>query len=121
MHMYNKHVEQVGVRLKKYAYVCHVAQVETTLQHCLVWGGECVCVCVCVSVCVCGGGGSVVCTLFGSPHNLMHTILKMPSAVIARTTGWNCSIVSVSHLSQSQLLGDTNTSLADGVCGRGRV
>ena len=36
MHMYNTHVEQVGVRLKKYAYVCHVAQVETTLQHCLV-------------------------------------------------------------------------------------
>ena len=33
--MYNMHVEQVGVRLKKYAYVCHVAQVETTLQHCL--------------------------------------------------------------------------------------
>ena len=86
MHMYNKHVEQVGVRLKKYAYVCHVAQVETTLQHC---------------------------------HNLMHTILKMQSAVIARTMGWNCSIVSVSHLSQSQLVGDTNTSLADGVCGRG--
>ena len=55
--MYNKHVEQVGVRLKKYAYVCHVAQVETTLQHCLahVCGVESVCVCVCV--CVCGGGG----------------------------------------------------------------
>ena len=40
----------------------------------------------------------------------MHTILKMPSAVIARTMGWNCSIVSVSHLSQSQLVGDKNTS-----------
>ena len=35
MHMYNLHVEQVGVRLKRYAYVCHVAQVQTTLQHCL--------------------------------------------------------------------------------------
>ena len=68
------------------------------------------CLRVCVCVCVGGGGGSVVSTLIGSPHNLMHTILKMPSAVIARTTGWNCSIVSVSHLSQSQLLGDTNTS-----------
>ena len=56
-----------------------------------------------------GGGGSVVSTLIGSPHNPMHTILKMPSAVIARTMGWNCSIVSVSHLSQSQLVGDTNT------------
>ena len=57
-----------------------------------------------------GGGGSVVITLIGSLHNPMHTILKMPSAVIARTMGWNCSIVSVSHLSQSQLVGDTNTS-----------
>ena len=57
-----------------------------------------------------GGGGSVVSTLIGSPYNLMHTILKMPSAVIARTMGWNCSIVSVSHLSQSQLVGHTNTS-----------
>ena len=27
MHMYNMHVKQVGVQLKKYAYVCHVAQV----------------------------------------------------------------------------------------------
>ena len=62
-------------------------------------------------VCVCGGGGgSVVSTLTGSPHNLKHTILKTPSAVIARTMGWNCSIVSVSHLSQSQLVGHTNTS-----------
>ena len=105
--MYNKHVEQVGVRLKKYAYVCHVDQVETTLQHCLAdvcgvgsgWWRE-------------GGGegGSVVSTLIGSPHNLMHTVLQMSSAVIARTMGWNCSIVSVSHLSQSQLVGDTNTS-----------
>ena len=82
--MYNLHVEQVGVRLKKYAYVCHVAQVETTLQHCLAD------VCGVKSVCVCwgwggGGGGSVVSTLIGSPHNLMHTILKTPSAVIART------------------------------------
>ena len=96
--MYNMHVEQVGVRLKKYAYVCHVAQVETTLQHCLAD------VCGVESVCVGGGGGggSVVSTLIGSLHNLMHTILKMPSAVIARTMGWNCSIVSVSHLSQSQ-------------------
>ncbi len=121
--MYNLHVEQVGVRLKKYGYVCHVAQVETTLQHCLadVCGVESVCVSVCVCVCVCvgGGGGSVVTTLIGSLHNLMHTILKTPSAVIARAMGWNCSIVSVSHLSQSQLVGDTNTSLADGVCGRG--
>ena len=57
-----------------------------------------------------GGGGSVVSTLIGSPHNLMHTILKMPSAVIARTMEWNCCIVSVSHLSQSQLVGHTNTS-----------
>ena len=57
-----------------------------------------------------GGGGSVVSTVTGSPHNPLHTILKMPSAVIARTMGWNCSIVSVSHLSQSQLVGDTNTS-----------
>ena len=57
-----------------------------------------------------GGGGSVVSTLIGSPHNLMHTFLKMPSAVIARTMGWNCNIVSVSHLSQSQLVGHTNTS-----------
>ena len=72
-------------------------------------------------VCVCVGGGSVVTTLIGSLHNLMHTILKTPSAVIARAMGWNCSIVSVSHLSQSQLVGHTNTSLADGVCGRGRV
>ena len=78
------------------------------------WGGECVCVCVWG-----GGGGSVVTTLIGSLHNLMHTILKTPSAVIARAMGWNCSIVSVSHLSQSQLVGDTNTSPADGVCGRG--
>ena len=70
--------------------------------------------CECVCVCVCGGGGwgggSVVSTVTGSPHNLMHTILQMPSAVIARTMGWNCSIVSVSHLSQSKLVGDTNTS-----------
>ena len=66
--------------------------------------------CLCVCVCGGGGGGSVISTLIGSPHNLMHTILKMPSAVIARTMGWNCSIVSVSHLSQSQLVGDTNTS-----------
>ena len=57
-----------------------------------------------------GGGGSVVSTVTGSLHNLMHTILKTPSAVIARTMGWNCSIESVSHLSQSQLVGDTNTS-----------
>ena len=57
-----------------------------------------------------GGGGSVVSTLIGSTRNLMHTILKMPSAVIARTMGWNCSIVSVSHLSQSQSVGHTNTS-----------
>ena len=57
-----------------------------------------------------GGGGSVVSSLTGSTRNLMHTILKMPSAVIARTMGWNCSIVSVSHLSQSQLVGHTNTS-----------
>ena len=56
-----------------------------------------------------GGGGSVVSTLICSLHNLMHTILKIPSVVIARTMGWNCSIVSVSHLSQFQLLGDTNT------------
>ena len=51
----------------------------------------------------------------------MHTILKMPSAVIARTMGWNCSIVSVSHLSQSQLVGHTNTSPPQrwGVGGRG--
>ena len=114
--MYNLHVEQVGVWLKKYAYVCHVAQVETTLQHCLahVCGVESVCVCVGG-----GGGGSVVTTLIGSLHNLMHTILKTPSAVIARAMGWNCSIVSVSHLAQSQLVGHTNTSLADGVCGRG--
>ena len=69
-------------------------------------GGEggIVCVCVCG-----GGGGSVVSTLICSLHNLMHTILKTPSAVIARTMGWNCSVVSVSHLSQFQLLGDTNT------------
>ena len=66
--------------------------------------------CECVCVCVGGGGCSVVSTVTGSPHNLMHTILKTPSAVIARTMGWNCSIVSVSHLSQSQLVGDTNTS-----------
>ena len=52
--MYNKHVEQVGVRLKKYAYVCHVAQVETTLQYCLAD------VCGVESVCVWGGGGGVV-------------------------------------------------------------
>ena len=61
-------------------------------------------------MCACGGGGGggggVVSTLIGSPHNLKHTILKMPSAVIARTMG----IVSVSHLSQSQLVGHTNTS-----------
>ena len=52
--MYNMHVEQVGVPLKKYAYVCHVAQVEITLQHCLadVCGVESARVCVCV----CGGG-----------------------------------------------------------------
>ena len=56
-----------------------------------------------------GLGVSVVSTLIGSLHNLMHTILKTPSAVIARMMGWNCSVVSVSHLSQSQLLGDTNT------------
>ena len=78
-------------------------------------------------MCVCGGGGggegSVISTLIGSPHNLMHTILKMPSAVIARTMGWNCSIVSVSHLSQSQLVGDTNTSPPErwGVGGGGRL
>ena len=100
-------------------YVCHVAQVETTLQHCLadVCGVESGC--GCWGEGVAGGGGSHVSTLIGSPQNLMHTILKMPSAVIARTMGWNCSIVSVSHLSQSQLVGDTNTSPADGVCGRG--
>ena len=57
MHMHNTHVEQLSVPLKKYVYVCRVAQVETTLQHCLVWGGECVCVSACVCVCVCGGGG----------------------------------------------------------------
>ena len=85
-------------------YVCHVAQVETTLQHCLAD------VCEVESGCVRVGGGGVVSTLIGSPHNLMHTILQMSSAVIARTMGWNCSIVSVSHLSQSQLVGDTNTS-----------
>ena len=57
----------------------------------------------------------------------MHTILKMPSAVIARTMGWNCSIVSVSHLSQSQSVGHTNTSPPErwggggGVRGRGEV
>ena len=51
MHMYNMHVEQVGVRLKKYAYVCHVAQVETTLQHCLAD------VCGVESGWVCRGGG----------------------------------------------------------------
>ena len=52
--MYNMHVELVGVPLKKYAYVCHVAQVETTLQHCFadVCGVESGCVCVCW-----GGGG----------------------------------------------------------------
>ena len=67
-----------------------------------------------------GGGGSVVSTLIiGSLHNLMHTILKTPSAVIARTMGWNCSIVSVSHLSQSQLVGDTNTSPPEHGGGRG--
>ena len=32
-----------------------------------------------------GWGGSVVSALIDSPHNLMHTILKTPSAVIART------------------------------------
>ena len=57
-----------------------------------------------------GGGGSVVSTLTGSTRNLMRTILKMPSAVIARTMGWNCSIMSVSHLSQSQSVGYTKTS-----------
>ena len=66
--------------------------------------------CVCVCVGGGGGGGKVASTLIGSTRNLMHTILKMPSAVIARTMEWNCSIVSVSHLSQSQLVGDTNTS-----------
>ena len=73
----------------------------------------CVCVCVCVCVCWGGGGGEggkVASTLIGCTRNLMHTILKMPSAVIARTMEWNCSIVSVSHLSQSQLVGHTNTS-----------
>ena len=42
---------------------------------------------MCECVCVWGGGGgegSVVTTLIGSLHNLMHTILKTPSAVIAR-------------------------------------
>ena len=34
------------------------------------------CVSVCVCVCGGGGGGSVVSTLIGSPHNLMHTILQ---------------------------------------------
>ena len=110
--MYNMHVELVGVPLKRYAYVCHVAQVETTLQHCLAD------VCGVESEWVCRGGGggangaegSVVSALVGSLHNLMHTILKMPSAVIARAMGWNCSTVSVSHLSQSQLVGHTNTS-----------
>ena len=53
----------------------------------------------------------------------MHTILKMPSAVIARTMGWNCSIASVSHLSQSQSVGHTNTSPPEhwGVGGGGEV
>ena len=61
-------------------YVCHVAQVETTLQHCLadVCGVESVCVCV-GGGWVGGGGmaGSIVSTLTGSPHNLMHTILPV--------------------------------------------
>ena len=53
MHLYNTHVEQVGVRLEKVCiYVCHVAQVETTLQLCFVDVWWIVCVCVCV-----GGGG----------------------------------------------------------------
>ena len=70
-----------------------------------------------------GGGGagegvSVVSTLIGSTRNFMHTILKMPSAVIARTMEWNCSIVSVSHLSQSQLVGHTNSSPPE-LCGGG--
>ena len=51
MHIYNTHVEQVGVPLKKYAYVCHVAQVEITLQHCLAD------VCGVESEWVCRGGG----------------------------------------------------------------
>ena len=51
MHMYNMHVEQVGVRLKRYAHVCHVEQVETPLQHCLAD------VCGVESVCVLGRGG----------------------------------------------------------------
>ena len=55
MHMYNMHVEQVGVPLKKYAYVCHVAQVEITLQHCLAD----VCGVESVYMCVCGGGGGM--------------------------------------------------------------
>ena len=71
-----------------------------------VWGGE---------------GGGVVSTLIGSLHNLMHTIVKMPSAVIARTMGWNCSIVSVSHLSLSQLVGHTNTSTPERWGGGGLV
>ena len=80
MHMYNMLVQVVGVQLEKYAYVCHVAQVETTLQHCLadVCGVESVCVCVRGRGGGVGGdGGSVVSTLTGSPHNLMHTILPV--------------------------------------------
>ena len=55
MYAYVQHACRTGRRTaeKKYAYVCHVAQVETTLQHCLadVCGVERVC------VCVWGGGG----------------------------------------------------------------
>ena len=109
MHMHNTHVEQLSVPLKKYVYVCSTGGDNSTALSCVGWR---VCVCMCVCVCVWGGGGrgSVFSTLIGSPQNLMYTIRKKPSAVIARTMGWNCSIVSVSHLSQSQSVGHTNTS-----------
>ena len=59
--MYNMHVEQVGVRLKRYAHVCHVEQVETPLQHCLadVCGVESVCV-LGGERCGAGGGGALL-------------------------------------------------------------